>query len=210
MQNFDKFFNGSRLSLVLEKAKTLSKAECQAIYLYFIRHSPRTILEFGTQYGCSTRVFLEISKWLEIPIQLHSWDVVDTIKENCVSKADFIFHKEDITGSEEEIIHEYKPDLVFLDAHPYALTKGLISSCLRNKVNFLCHDVSKKIYDRAKIRSNNFTNFAPSTMAEWELYLLCELINPILLNEDFFEDNEVKVTCFRERFGLAIVENKYA
>lgn len=208
MDKFDELFDNSRLPNILSMAKTLSKEECGHIYNYMNKYKPSVVLEFGTQFGCSTAVFLQISEWLNLDIDLHSWDIVDQIKPQCVDKLKFKFHKCDITGNEEEIITRYVPDMVFLDAHPYAITKGLMKSCLKHKIDFLCHDISLPIFERAKERSNGFTNTDPSTLAEWELYLLGELISPSLLEDDSFEDNNVSVNCYRDKFGLAIIEVK--
>ena len=210
MSEFDELFDGSKLPYILSMAKTLSKEECKQIYIYMEKHKPKKILEFGVQFGCSTAVFLQISKWLGLDIELHSWDIIDIVKSDCVSKKDFIFHKEDITGREDQTIVKYNPDMVFLDAHPYYLTKGLMHSCLDRKIDFLCHDVGLQVFNRAKIRSNNFKDKSNSNMAEWELYLMSELIDKSLLKEDFFENEICKVICCRDRFGIAIVEFKNA
>lgn len=208
MNGFDKLFDNSDLGRILGMAKTLSKEECRQIYNYMQEHKPKVILEFGVQYGCSTAVFLHISEWLGLDIELHSWDIVDCIKTECVDRDKFSFHSQDVTGKENRIIEEYNPDMIFLDAHPYAITKGLMESCLVNKVDFLCHDVSPAIFERARERTHGFTNKSPETMAEWELYLLGELISPTLLTEDVFENELLKVKCYRDRFGLAVVEIK--
>jgi hypothetical protein len=203
--NFDILFNESDLPWVLKQAKTLSKNECFEIFEYMQRYKPINIIEFGVQYGCSTSVFLEIAKWMNHKIVLNSWDIRDSVK--CADKKEFKLHIEDITGR-EEVILDYAPDLVFLDAHPYVLTKNIVQICLREKIDFMCHDVSVDIYNRAKQRSNNFTNHSPLTMAEWELYVLCELINEDLVSKNFFENENLTVRCIRDKYGLAIIQHK--
>ena len=201
--SFDKLFDESELPFVLSQAKTISKEECRAIYDYMKEYKPKTILEFGVQYGCSTRVFLEIAKWLDMDIDLHSWDIVDEIKKVCVRKSDFTFHKQDISGKEEETILEYKPDMVFLDAHPYYLTKELMQVCLKHKINFLTHDVATGLYEVLRERSNNFKNL--NAYGAWELYILMELFSDKLLTEDHYEDDKVKIDCIRDKWGLSVV-----
>lgn len=206
MRKFDELFDQSALPKILGMAKTLSKEECRQIYNYMEEYRPKVVLEFGVQFGCSTAVFLQISKWLELDIELHSWDIVDVIKKACVSKNDFVFHQEDITGHEEEIIVQYNPDMVFLDAHPYYMTKALMTACVKNKINFLTHDVVKNLYDELKIRSDNFQKL--DTCGQWELYILAELFSPTLIDMDYFEDDKVEIRCYRDKYGLSIIKVK--
>lgn len=203
---FDDLFDKSKLPYVLKQAKTLSKEECRAIYEYMKEYRPKTILEFGVQYGCSTGVFVEISKWLDLKIDLHSWDIIDAIKKDCVNKKDFTFHKEDISGNEDRILEKYKPDMIFLDAHPYSMTKKLMQSCLNRKINFLAHDVALRLYNVLKKGSNNFAD--KSFYGAWELYILAELFSQNLLDNDTYESEKVSITCVRDQWGLAIVKVK--
>jgi len=200
---FDELFDSSGLPLVLKQAKTLSKEECRAIYNYMKEYKPKVILEFGTQFGCSTRVFLELANWLGRKVELHSWDIVDQIKPICVDKNSFTFHKEDMSGREEEIVAKYNPDMLFLDAHPYSLTKNLMQVCLKHKINFLTHDVALKLYESLQTRSDNFKNL--KAYGAWELYILAELFGDTLLTEDHYEDEKVQIDFTRDLWGLSII-----
>jgi len=206
MEKFDNLFDNSRLPGILSIAKTLSKEECRQIYHYMKEYMPNKILEFGVQFGCSTAVFLQIAEWLGLDIELHSWDIIDVVKKQCVDKNDFNFHKVDITGREEEIILEYKPDMVFLDAHPYHMTKDLMINCVKYKINFLTHDVAIGLYNELKIRSDNFNKL--EIYGAWELYILCELFSDKLLIEDYFENDQVQIKCYRDQWGLSVIKVK--
>lgn len=204
--SFDELFDNSKLPVVLKQAKTLSKEECRSIYEYMKKNTPKTMLEFGVQYGCSTRVFLEISKWLGLDLDLHSWDIVDAIQSKCVNRKQFTFHRRNVTGKEEKVIAQFNPDLIFLDAHPYKMTKSMMECCLKHKVNFMAHDVSIKIYEALGRRSNNFKK--KNTYGAWELYVLVELFGKSLLENDSYEDDKVKISFNRDEWGLAVVEVK--
>lgn len=206
MSKFDELFDNSKLPEILKMAKTLSKEECRQIYLYMEEYKPKVVLEFGVQFGCSTAVFLQISKWLDLDIELHSWDIVDVVKSSCVNKKDFSFHVEDITGKEEETLLKYQPDMIFLDAHPYHMTKALMKACVKHKINFLTHDVNKRLYDGLEARSGNFKRL--ETYGAWELYVLAELFSPVLIEEDYFENDEVEIRCYRDIWGLCVVKVK--
>ncbi len=206
MSAFDDLFDKSPLPIVFKQAKTISKEECRAVYDYMNECRPKTILEFGTQYGCSTCMFICLAKWLKTDIKLHSWDILDQVKGICINKNHFMLHIEDITGKEEEVFQRYKPDMLFLDAHPYILTRNLVKICLRDKIDFMCHDVSLAIINALKARSNNFKD--TTIYGAWEPYVLSELIDKKILTDDYYENDQVVVKCIRDKYGLAIVRNK--
>lgn len=205
---FNKLYDNSGLASVLSKAKTLSKDECQALYMYMDKQRPKNIIEFGTQFGCSTRAFIEISKWLKYNIDLHSWDIRDSIRKDCVDKKDFTFHLEDMTGRESEIFNTYKPDFVFLDAHAYTLTRTLMVECLRRKINFAAHDTYLPALDEVRKLTNNFKDH--SKYVNWEVFLLGDLISKDLWRINDFENDFVivKSTRMDGGYGMTIVEVK--
>lgn len=206
--DFNKLFDESCLPVVLGKARSLIKEDCREIFQYIDENRPKTMLEFGVQYGCSSRVFIEIGKWFDYKIDLHSWDIVDKVKPECINKNDFHLHIKDVTGKEKLVFDTYNPDLVFLDAHPYQLTKALMQECLGRKIDFMCHDVDLSVFKRAEKQSNNFTNFMIYT--DWELYVLGELISKDIYTNDNFDNDFVLVKCVRNNGGggLAIIKNK--
>jgi len=205
---FDELFDVSPLPCILKKARTLVKEECREIYSYMSSLRPKTILEFGVQYGCSSRVFLEIGKWIGSEVVLHSWDIVDAVRKDCISKDDFYFHIENISGKEKGLFDKYAPDLLFLDAHPYRMTKSLIQECLSRKIDFMTHDVEYFVFDRAKKQSKNFTDFG--VYVDWELYILGELISTDLYIKDYYENELLIAKCFRGHGGggLSIIRFK--
>lgn len=205
---FNNTFDHSVLPSVLKKARTLVKEECREIFQYMDGCRPNTILEFGVQYGCSSRVFVEMAKWLDYNVNLNSWDIIDAVRSDCISKKDFKLHIEDVTGRESQIFDKYVPDLVFLDAHPYKLTKALIQECIKRKIDFMTHDVEPSIFERARKKSKNFTDL--TVYVDWELYILGELISKTLYDSDFYENNNLIVKCIRGNGGggLSVVKFK--
>lgn len=199
---FDNNFDSSVLPAILRRAKTLSKEECRVAFNYMEKYRPRLLCELGTQYGCSTRAFLEMSKWLGLDLIIHSWDVLDTVR--CIDKKDFFYHLEDISGHELEWLETYKPDFIFFDCHIFALLKTAIKLCLYNKIDFMVHDMA--LYERASRESDNFQNF--NVVTQWEAFLIPELIDKSLLTVDYFENNSLTAICCRERFGICSVVMK--
>ena len=206
--DFDSLFDSSVLPDVLAQARTLCKEECREIFKYMDIKRPKTIMEFGVQYGCSSRVFVEMGNWFGYKVNLHSWDIADQVRESCISKLDFNLHIMNVTGSESEVIEKYAPDLIFLDAHPYKMTKSLMSECLSRKIDFMCHDVELELLERARKQSKNFIDF--NVYVDWELYILGQLISKSLFDEDHYENDEIVVDCIRGNNGggLAIIQNK--
>lgn len=203
MANFNDFYKKSKMADILKKAKTLSAVECRAVFKYMKTYKPKTILEFGVQYGCSTRMFIEIAKSLGYKLNLHSWDIEEGYR--FVKSNQFTFHKEDITGREKKIIEEYKPNLIFLDAHPYNLTKNLMELCVDKKINFMAHDIS--LLERCRKQTGGFKN-KKVVQTPWEAYLIGKVIDESLWTKDLFENDKLIARCIRDKFGLAIVEHK--
>ena len=204
-KNFDELFNGGCLPKVLKVNRSLSKEECRCIYNYMNKKKPEVMFEFGVQNGCSTKSFVEMAKWANIEFNLHSWDIADELK--CIGKNEFSFHLEDITGKEESIFDKYQPNFVFLDAHPYELTRNIMKICLKRKIDFMAHDVAYSIgLQRTCERTNGFTDLAVKTNANWELYLLGILISTKLWHDDHYEDDVLEVECIRDSCGIAIIK----
>jgi len=206
-KSFDELFDNGCLPKVLKVNRSLSKEECRHIYNYMNEKNPKVMFEFGAQNGCSTKSFVEMAKWVNIGFSLHSWDIVDELK--CISKKEFNFHLEDVTGNEEFIFDKYHPDFVFLDAHPYELTRNLIKICLKRKIDFIMHDIAYSIgLQRTCERTNGFTDLSVKTNANWELFLLGVLINTKIWHDDYYENDVLEVKCIRDSCGLAIIKFK--
>ena len=217
--NFDELFDNSFIPEMISSKlhKTLSKKECRAIYYYFKRKKPKNVMEVGVQYGCSTAIFLEIARWLDLEINLHSWDIEDLVKYP--SKKNFTLHLENITGREKEVIKEYKPDVIFIDVHPYKLVKNLMAVCMDNKIDFMMHDIWKAGLDVARRRSNpdnkpNLPDGVDITVdvgkgtVPWEVYLIGKLIDESIWDNDYYENDDLEVKCTREKLGIGIIEFK--
>jgi hypothetical protein len=204
MQRLQKIWQDNEIAKMTDVVKTLSFAESSFIFKYIEKHKPKVILEFGTQHAVSTRIFYEICKSFGYEPTIHCFDIVDEIKY--ISKDKIIFHQEDITGIELAVINELTPDLIFLDAHPYELTSNLVDICLAQKINFMAHDVSLEIHERARVQSDNFQN--KSKYTNWELFILMEKINNDLDKLNHYSNEEMAINIIRDRFGLAVIEFK--
>lgn len=209
-KSFDELFDNSGLKQILKIGRSLSKEECRGVYRYMLEKKPKTMFEFGVQFGCSTRAFIDMAKWANIDLNLHSWDIADELNESkCIRRDQFNFHIKDVTGKEEHIFNKHNPDFVFLDAHPYVLTKNLIEICLKRRIDFMAHDIAQFIgLQRTCERTNGFTDLSIKTNANWELYLLGVLINTQLWHKDYYENDDLEVKCIRDYCGLAIIKFK--
>jgi hypothetical protein len=208
-KDFEKFFQSTTLPRCIKKVKkTLSKRECEEIFYYFDQHRPQTMIELGTQYGCSTKIFVEIANFFGYKLNMHAFDIRDRIRSSIVDRNEFHLHIEDITDKELETLDLYSPDLVFLDAHPYKLTKNMVNACLRKQINFMCHDISLDVHEKARQQSNNFTNF--DIYVAWELYVIAKIISDKFLTEDYYEDKERKIIgkCTRDKYGLFVLTHE--
>ena len=206
MKDFSSLYDNSKVPEILTQDRTISKTECEFVYRHMVTHKPSVMFEVGVNYGCSTRAFYEMSKWAGLEMDLHAWDIVDMVRY--IDKDKFALHIEDITGEEVKSFDKYDPDLVFLDAHPYDITKNIMELCLKRRINFMTHDVAFRVFEASRNRTNGFTNRNILKGVAWELYLLGALINTKLWRDDHYEDDNLKVECIRDHCGLAIVTFK--
>ena len=204
MEALQKIWAENNISQMTDVVKTLSFTESSFIFNYIAKHKPKVIFEFGTQHAVSTRIFYEICKSFGYEPTIHCFDVVDEIKY--IDKDKIVFHHEDITGREQQFISDLKPDLIFLDAHPFQLTSNLVDICLAEKIDFMAHDVSLEIHERARVQSDNFQNKGKYT--NWELFILMEKIDKDLDKLDHYSSAEMTIDIIRDRFGLAVIEFK--
>lgn len=201
---FEKKWNSSNLPNIIKGTKTLSRKESYHICQYMEKHKPINMVELGVQLGCSTAIFLEMANWINHKIKLDSWDIVDIAKYPDRNK--FTLHVEDITGNEAKMFNEYMPDLVFLDAHAYNMTRKIMQLCLDRKIDFITHDVSLSLLERIRRESNGFVN--KDVYVQWESYLIGDLIDKSLWKKDSFENDGLTATCIRDVFGIIIIEHK--
>ena len=137
-EEFDSLFDASELPNIITKNKTVSKEECRGIFQYMEKYRPQKILEFGTGAGISCKAFLTFGKWLGLGLNFHSWDKRKSkLLMQYADRKEFVFHEQDVTGQEAEILDKHSPDLIFFDVHPYKLLNNMVSLCLKRKINFM-------------------------------------------------------------------------
>lgn len=103
------------------------------------------LLEVGTQYGLSTRIIHDVLKMRGVAPAIRTYDV--DARKHLFDSAAVEFRCEDITGSCAEVLDEFKPDAVFLDAHPWQLTYDLATEARKRRLLIFMHDVSDKIWE---------------------------------------------------------------
>jgi len=203
---FDELYEKSNLENVLALAKTLVKEECGAVYEYMAKKRPTRMMEMGVQFGCSSRVFLEIAKWLSIDLKLDSFDIQDRDRSDCVDRREFNLHIENIEGRELEVIERLKPDVIYFDAHVYKMTRRMMEICVEKKIDFMAHDVSIALYESVRDRTNGFKD--KDTYAPWELPVMEELLGKEVVDSDFIDRTDYSIKFVRSKWGVAILSHK--
>lgn len=191
--DFDEWYDNGPLPYVLSQAKSLAKEEVRFASGYFASKKPSTMIELGVQYGCSARTWLELAKLHGLRFELLAYDIKDSIHDDCVDRNEITFSLENITGYEAVVLENFRPDLVFLDAHPLSLTRNMFRACKKRKIDMMLHDVSLKLMN-----------------THWERKVLCQEISHLLKEGEnlIYENDKVKVTIVVDKTGLAIVEWK--
>jgi hypothetical protein len=192
------------------QAKTLHKDEQRILHQYISYKKPKIIMELGHQYGLSAAFFIDTTVALGLKTHIHSWDVMIPLMGRPLScSSNFSLHLENITGKEKDVLDFYKPDFLFLDAHAYKLTRNLMKECLHRGIDFVCHDVRLDILADLKKTTNNFQKREGMDMCAWEVYLLGELIHKDLWEKDNYEDDLVRVSCYRQPIDKIVIERAY-
>jgi hypothetical protein len=155
--------------------KTLNFEEAFAIYAVLAHRRPtQPVVEIGTQHGRSTRRILDMLKQLGLSNDVVCFDVADQVQDFEPDEAELRI--EDLTGRFREVVMEgIEPSLVFLDAHPYHLTREVITEVLDRDVCVLAiHDCGRALCNPNMAIEKDDPNITSAT-GHWERHVLCEV-----------------------------------
>jgi hypothetical protein len=196
---------------ILGETKTLCVEEAFLIYLAAQITKPRTFCEIGTQYGKSTRRILDIFNELTLHPTSYCFDITKEIKFITDDEVEFRLH--DLTNDfEHEVLETLSPELIFLDAHPYALLKTII----RGFVNWSCtipailavHDCSPGLYRSKMPIPKDRPSSISSHSGLWERHVLAEIFQVQNEQLDDLKTQSHHLKIFSTPHGLALIAPK--
>lgn len=166
------------------------------------------IVEVGTQHGKSTRRILDMLDFLSLENEVFCFDVEDQVE--AFSKDEATLFLEDLTGCfKERVIDRLRPSVVYLDAHPYYLTKEVITDILASSSDclLLMHDSGKALCNPNMKLSRDDLNITSAT-GHWERHILCEVFgidDPLSDEIDYQETSTHVLRVFKTIHGLAAI-----
>jgi len=191
----------------LGEYKTLNTEETFIIFIIMKLYKLETIVEIGTLLGKSTRRIIDIKTTLKQNILIKCYDIVNSVQYFKPSEAQLIL--KDITNSiKKDVIDNYKtPTLIYLDAHPYDITKNVILETLQSDNHFLIiHDCGEILCNPQMTISRN--DPITSITGHWERYVLADvfgLSNPLDKLLNIQETQRHKMRVFSTLHGLCAI-----
>jgi hypothetical protein len=189
--------------------KTLNFDEAFVIFATLSVLDPRgPIVEIGTQHGRSTRRVLDMLGLLERRREVICFDIEDQV--DSFSSEEATLRIEDLTGRfRETVLDQIAPGLVYLDAHPYHLTKEVITDVLDHADGCVLaiHDCGRALCNPNMELDKDDLNITSAT-GHWERHVLCEVFgvaDPMTDEIDHQETRTHSLTIMQTTHGLGVI-----
>jgi hypothetical protein len=193
-------------------AKTLDVAEGFALWALVKHQRPRVVVELGTQYGISARVWKEALKRYVPEHKLILCDLED--KRKFIDDGESTLLLGDARDTFKEIFAQYQVDLLHNDAHPYDLVRWSVEEGIRHNIPiFTFHDVggtqlrggpfkpasaALSVEERRK-HGENYGEFG-----HWERHVMAEIFDQRIVSQDFVMTPEWRMQIFDSLFGFGV------
>jgi hypothetical protein len=174
-EKYRTFHDSKGYARTLGERKTLCFEEAFILYFLLAKTRPPTLVEIGTQHGKSTRRLLDIKKLLGLKGKFFAFDIQDQVEHFKPREAKVIVR--DLIGRfAEEVLDAYPPGFIFLDAHPYALVKEVITDVLgpEQKWTLAAHDCGPGLCNPQMAIAPDDPNITSST-GVWERHVFAEM-----------------------------------
>lgn len=194
-------------------AKSLDVAEGFALWALIKHQRPAVVVELGSQYGISARVWKEALKRYVPQHELILCDLSDN--RRFINDTECTFLKGDARETLKEVYATRQVHLLHNDAHPYDLIHWSLAEGLRQQIPiFTFHDVggyklrggpfkpeSATLSQAEKLKYNE--NYGP--YGTWERHVMAEVFDQRLIQEDFVVTPTWRMQIFDSFFGFGVV-----
>ena len=211
-RDYQQYHQAQRYEEILGERKTLCFEEAFLIYLAVLWMEPEYFVEIGTQYGKSTRRIIDILRFSgNNSCKVLCLDVANEVKYFTPDEAQLEIH--DATHDfQEYILERVKPEVIFLDAHPYSLLQNVIQEFLHWSNSSPCllaiHDCSPVLYKRwMKIKKSDISKISSHT-GHWERHVLMKIFRKSDKNLEDVETSCHRLKIFQTPHGLALIMPK--
>jgi hypothetical protein len=207
-RRYQRLHRERRYEVRFGERKTLNLEEAFALYAFLdIARPERPIVEVGTQYGRSTRRILDMLAALGMSNQVVCFDVEDQVRHFRADEAGLRI--EDLTDRfREALLEPLAPALVFLDAHPYRLTREAITDVLeRDDCVLAIHDCGRALCNPNMALDRDDPHITSAT-GHWERHVLCEVFgvdDPMQGDIDHRETPSHVLRILQTTHGLGVI-----
>jgi hypothetical protein len=194
-------------------AKSLDVAEGFAVWALVKQLQPRVVVELGSQYGISARLWKEALRRYVPDHVLYLCDIDDLRRFITPEEANFV--QGDGVESLRSIIDATHVDLLINDAHPYTLIRdSVLLGKERNVGCFVFHDVSatEARYRPFRVESAELTeaereerNVAFEVVGHWERHAMVDHFDPAARTQLSGVTDQWRWQIFDSLFGLGVV-----
>ncbi len=205
---FDRFYRAHGYAQTLGESKTLNQLESFVTYVMLAAQRPASIIEIGTYYGKSTRRILDMRLELGLDAPVTCYDISDHVTFFKPEEASLILA--DITPDPTRNLAPHPtPRFIFLDARPYHLLKGVITSCLTDLPDTVMtiHDCSPGLCRREMTLERSCLEISSST-GVWERHALAECFgvsDPLSRELDDLATPTHRLMVFDTAHGLGLI-----
>jgi hypothetical protein len=196
--------------------QTLDVAEGFAMWALVKHMRPRVVVELGTQYGISARLWKDALTQYVPEHRLYLCDLED--QRLFVGDGEAHFMQGDARDSLARIFALEKVDILFNDAHPYSLITWSLAEGLAHGVPcFAFHDVGGRalrggpfhIESHALPESERVASGASDGMGgHWERHCMADTFDPRVLTQDAVENDTWRLQVFDSLFGFGVALRK--
>ena len=197
------------------KAKSLDIAEGFAVWAFVKKFRPKNVVELGSQFGISARLWKEALQKYVSEHSLHLFDLED--KRQYITDQDATLHLGDAYLLFPEFIKYNNVDLLINDAHPYELIKWSIIEGIKHKIPYYAfHDIGMR-NKRGPFKKSSYslTEYQKVIGSHewhkhglWERHVMADIFDKRILKKDFVENTFSKTGIFDSLFGYGFVIDK--
>lgn len=192
--------------------ETLDVAEGFALWALVKHLRPRAVVELGTQFGISARLWKEALKVYVPEHTLYLCDLED--RRRFIADRDATFLQGDARVLLADLFKRETVDVLYNDAHPYDLIRWSLDEGIVHNVRcFAFHDVGGRELRgwpfllesgtlSAEERMANSTNYP--TYGHWERHCMAEAFSADILTANAAENAEWKLQIFDSLFGFGV------
>jgi hypothetical protein len=197
------------------KAKSLDIAEGFAVWAFVKKFRPKNVVELGSQFGISARLWKEALQKYVPGHELHLFDLED--KRQYITDQDATLHLGDAYRLFPEFLKSNRVDLLINDAHPYELIKWTLTEGILHKIPFFgFHDIGcthkRGPYKKEYFKLSEYEKIKGSLnwhhYGLWERHAMADFFDKRIAAESCVENEHIKCQIFDSFLGFGFVIDK--